>query len=43
MDVIGDKELAAVILMVLVTTILTPSLLKLAFSDKKETSKKAVA
>jgi len=43
MDVIGDKELAAVILMVLVTTILTPSLLKLAFSDKKETNKKAVA
>lgn len=35
MNVIGDKELAAVILMVLVTTIVTPSLLKLAFAKEK--------
>lgn len=31
LEVIGNKELAAVILMVLVTTIITPSLLKFAF------------
>ena len=35
MSVIGDRELAAVILMVLVTTIVTPSLLKMAFAKEK--------
>lgn len=35
LEVIGDREMAAVILMVLVTTIITPSLLKLAFHNKE--------
>lgn len=35
MNVIGDKELAAVILMVLVTTLVTPTLLKFAFSKER--------
>lgn len=38
LEVIGDKEMAAVILMVLVTTLITPSLLKLAFHNKKDAS-----
>ena len=41
MHVIGDKELAAVILMVLVTTLITPSLLKMAFAEKGEKAKAA--
>lgn len=36
MNVIGDRELAAVILMVLVTTIVTPTLLKIAFTEKRK-------
>lgn len=35
LEVIGDREMAAVILMVLVTTLITPSLLKLAFHNKE--------
>lgn len=38
LEVIGDKEMAAVILMVLVTTLITPSLLKAAFHDKNKVS-----
>lgn len=38
LEVIGDQEMAAVILMVLVTTLVTPSLLKLAFNNKKQVS-----
>ncbi len=34
MELIGQNELAAVILMVLVTTLITPSLLKWSFEDK---------
>lgn len=34
MEVIGDKEMAAVLLMVLVTTIVTPSLLKMSFGSE---------
>lgn len=36
MEIIGDKEMAAVLLMVLVTTIITPSLLKMSFGKEKE-------
>lgn len=36
LGVIGDKEMAAVLLMVLVTTIVTPSLLKMSFGKEKE-------
>lgn len=36
MEVIGDKEMAAVLLMVLFTTLITPSLLKLSFEEKSE-------
>lgn len=41
LEVIGSKELAAVILMVLVTTIVTPSLLKAAFSKESKLEKAA--
>ncbi len=34
--IIGDKELAAVILMVVATTLFTPSLLKWSFAEKPE-------
>lgn len=34
MGVIGDREMAAVILMVVVTTLLTPSMLKASFKEK---------
>lgn len=45
LEVIGDREMAAVILMVVVTTLTTPSMLKMAFKDKndKDVSKKAVS
>jgi len=36
LGVIGNEQLTAVVLMVLVTTIITPSLLKLAFREKPE-------
>ena len=36
MDIIGQHELAAVILMVLVTTLITPSLLKWSFEGEEE-------
>ncbi len=41
MNVIGQSELSAVILMVLVTTLVTPSLLKWACEDKPKKSGKA--
>lgn len=36
--VISHKEMAAVLLMVLITTLITPSLLKLSFEDKNNTN-----
>lgn len=36
LGILGDEQLTAVVLMVLVTTLVTPSLLKLAFKAKKE-------
>ena len=41
MGVIGDREMAATILMVLVTTIITPSLLKWSFKDTQEPERRA--
>lgn len=43
LHVIGDKEMAAVILMVLVTTLVTPSLLKAAFNNKEVKSTQKMA
>ncbi len=43
LEVIGDKEMAAVLLMVLVTTVLTPSLLKMAFGKDGSKQMKAAA
>ncbi|MBK5251841.1 MAG: cation:proton antiporter [Peptostreptococcaceae bacterium] len=36
LGVIGNEQLTAVVLMVLITTLITPSLLKLAFKEKEE-------
>jgi Kef-type K+ transport system membrane component KefB len=41
MDIIGQHELAAVILMVLVTTLITPSMLKWTFDDAAASEAKA--
>jgi len=38
LDVITDREMAAVILMVVVTTLTTPSMLKMAFKEKNDDS-----
>ncbi len=43
LEVIGDREMAAVLLMVLVTTILTPSLLKMAFGKDKNSTTSVAA
>lgn len=43
MEIIGQNELAAVILMVLVTTLITPSLLKWSFDEQSDAEKSAKA